>query len=115
MNKQTRKTELLHDGLIAAPGCPFTAGALFGDLRSRLAKEHRRPMSYERLARIMGQSTTTTHHWFGLFHQSPHQRQVLPRLRTALVIVTASADFHQVTLPPHADMRIGTDQFCQTC
>jgi hypothetical protein len=71
MNKQTRKTELFHDGLIAAPGCPFTASALFGDLRSRLAKEHRRPMSYERLARIMGQSTSTTHHWFGLFHH-PH-------------------------------------------
>ncbi len=29
MNKQTRKTELLYDGFIAAPGCPFTAGALF--------------------------------------------------------------------------------------
>jgi hypothetical protein len=71
MNKQTRKTELLYDGFIAAPGCPFTAGALFGDLRSRLAKEHRHPMSYERLARIMGQSTSTTHHWFGLFHH-PH-------------------------------------------
>ena len=28
-------------------------------------------MSYERLARIMGQSTSTTHHWFGLFHH-PH-------------------------------------------
>jgi hypothetical protein len=44
MNKQTRKTELLDDGFMTAPGYPFSARDIFGDLRSRLAAEHRHPM-----------------------------------------------------------------------
>ena len=45
--------------------------------------------------------------------QSPHQGQVLLRLRAALVIVTAAAQFQQLALMPDADLRIRTDQFLQ--
>jgi hypothetical protein len=68
MNKQTRKTELLDDGFMTAPGYPFSARDIFGDLRSRLAAEHRRPMSFERLAKMLGRSKSTTYNWFDIFH-----------------------------------------------
>src|SRR5271170_3714545 len=44
--------------------------------------------------------------------QPPHQRQVLLRLRTALVIITAAAHLQQLALAPHADPWIGTDPTC---
>jgi hypothetical protein len=71
MNKQTRKTKLLDDGFMTAPGYPFSARDIFGDLRSRLAVEHRRPMSFERLAKMLGRSKSTTYNWFDIFHH-PH-------------------------------------------
>jgi hypothetical protein len=68
MNKQTRKTELLDNGFMTAPGYPFSARDIFGDLRSRLAAEHRHPMSFERLAKMLGRSKSTTYNWFDIFH-----------------------------------------------
>jgi len=65
MNKQTRKTKLPEDGFMTAPDYPFSARGIFGDLRSRLAAEHRRPMSFERLAKMLGRSKSTTYNWFG--------------------------------------------------
>jgi len=53
------------------PGYPFSARDIFGDLRSRLAAEHRRPMSFERLARMLGRSKSTTYNWFDIYHH-PH-------------------------------------------
>jgi hypothetical protein len=71
MNKQTRKTKLPDDGFMTAPGYPFSARDIFGDLRSRLAAEHRRPMSFKRLAKMLGRSKSTTYNWFDIFHH-PH-------------------------------------------
>jgi hypothetical protein len=71
MNKQTRTTKLPDDGFMTAPGYPFSARDIFGDLRSRLAAEHRRPMSFERLAKMLGRSKSTTYNWFDIFHH-PH-------------------------------------------
>jgi hypothetical protein len=68
MNKQTRKPKLPDDGFMTAPGYPFSARDIFGDLRSRLAAEHRRPMSFERLAKMLGRSKSTTYNWFDIFH-----------------------------------------------
>jgi hypothetical protein len=68
MNKQTRKTKLLDDGFITAPGYPFSARDIFGDLRSRLSSVHRHPMSFERLAKMLGRSKSTTYNWFDIFH-----------------------------------------------
>ena len=56
---------------MTAPGYPFSARDIFGDLRSRLAAEHRRPMSFERLAKMLGRSKSTTYNWFDIFHH-PH-------------------------------------------
>jgi hypothetical protein len=61
MNKQTRKAKLPEDGFMTAPGYPFSARDIFGDLRSRLAAEHRRPRSSERLAKMLGRSKSTTY------------------------------------------------------
>ena len=49
---------------MTAPGYPFSARDIFGDLRSRLAAEHRHPMSFERLAKMLGRSKSTTYNWF---------------------------------------------------
>jgi hypothetical protein len=49
---------------MTAPGYPFSARDIFGDLRSRLAAEHRRPMNFERLAKMLGRSKSTTYNWF---------------------------------------------------
>ena len=38
MNKQTRKTEFLEDGFMTAPGYPFSARDIFGDLCSGLPR-----------------------------------------------------------------------------
>ena len=59
------------DEFIAPPDYPFTARQLFGDLRSRLDDEHKTHMSFERLARLIGQATSTTHHWFRIYDH-PH-------------------------------------------
>jgi hypothetical protein len=64
MNQQTRKPKLPEDGFMTAPGYPFSARDIFGDLRSRLSTEHRRPMSFERLAKMLGRSKSTTYNWF---------------------------------------------------
>jgi hypothetical protein len=69
MNKQTRKTKLPDDGFMTAPGYPFSARDIFGDLRSRLAAEHRRPMSFERLAKMLGRSKSTTYNALSLFEK----------------------------------------------
>jgi len=49
---------------MTAPGYPFSARDIFGDLRSRLAAEHRPPMSFERLAKMLGRSKSTTYNSF---------------------------------------------------
>ncbi|HUD46084.1 MAG TPA: hypothetical protein VMR33_04600, partial [Candidatus Baltobacteraceae bacterium] len=56
---------------MTAPSYPFSARDIFGDLRSRLAAEHRRPLSFERLAKMLGRSKSTTYNWFDIFHH-PH-------------------------------------------
>ena len=56
---------------MTAPGYPFSARDIFGDLRSKLAAEHRRPMCFERLAKMLGRSKSTTYNWFDIFHH-PH-------------------------------------------
>jgi len=56
---------------MTAPGYPFSARDIFGDLRSRLAAEHRHAMSFERLAKMLGRSKSTTYNWFDIFHH-PH-------------------------------------------
>jgi hypothetical protein len=53
---------------MTAPGYPFSARDIFGDLRSRLAAEHRHAMSFERLAKMLGRSKSTTYNWFDIFH-----------------------------------------------
>lgn len=64
MKKQTRKNVLPANGYIPAPGYPFSARAIFGDLRAGLAAEHKYQISYERLSMIFGVSKSTTYHWF---------------------------------------------------
>jgi hypothetical protein len=71
MNKRTRKIMPPAEGLMTAPAYPFSARAIFGDLRSRLALQHHCPMSFERLAKMLGKSRSTTYHWFDLSRQ-PH-------------------------------------------
>jgi len=73
--------------LIRAPAYPFSARDLFGDLRSRLSREHSGRMSFERLGRIMGKRKSTAYHWFEVFDH-PHVQalmclleQLAPRAR----------------------------------
>jgi len=46
------------------PAYPYTARDLFGELRSQLTAELQRPMTYRRLAKIMGESKSAIHRWF---------------------------------------------------
>ena len=46
------------------PAYPHTARAIFGELRSQLTAELRRPMTYRRLAKLMGKSKSAVHRWF---------------------------------------------------
>jgi len=71
MNKITQKIMLPAEGLLTAPAYPFSARAIFGGLRSRLELHHHHSMSFERLAKMLGKSKSTTHHWFDLSPQ-PH-------------------------------------------
>lgn len=69
MNEQTIDFRRKDNGFIKAPAYPFTARDLFGDLRRRLSREHRFKITLDRLGQIMGQSISTTHHWFEVY---PH-------------------------------------------
>ena len=54
-----------------SPAYPYSARILFGKIRTRLAKELKEPMSFERLAEIIGKSKSTTYHWFDIYAH-PH-------------------------------------------
>ena len=47
--------------------------------------------------------------------QPSHQAQVLLRLRAAPVIIAAPAQVQQLALVPHADLRVGANEFVQAC
>jgi hypothetical protein len=55
----------------SAPAYPFSGRELYSDLRRRLSQHAPVPISVERLARMIGQSRSTTHHWFEVFAH-PH-------------------------------------------
>ena len=71
MHKHGSNSGAVGSELITAPAYPFTARELFGNLRGLLSEARREPMSYDRLAKIVGKSKSTTHHWFELFAH-PH-------------------------------------------
>ena len=82
---------------MTAPGYPFSARDIFGDLRSRLAAEHRRPMSFERLAKMLGRSKSTTYNWFDIFHH-PHVLGFLCLLERWRSIPAAAGSFPSARL-----------------
>jgi len=91
---------------IVPPAYPFTARQLFGQLRSRLADEHQNHPSFERLARMIGRPTSTTHHWFGMYDH-PHVigfMALLERLSSASRL--AFIEMHCRVLPTLADPRL---------
>lgn len=53
------------------PAYPFSGRELFSDVRARLSKHMPFRLSLERLARMIGLSRSTTHHWFEIF-EHPH-------------------------------------------
>ena len=126
MNKQTRKTKLLDDGFMTAPGYPFSARDIFGDLRSRLSAEHRHPMSFERLARKCFLTRSQEHHLQLVRHLSPptHVLGFLCLLQ-ALAAAAETPIFHRDPLsslqtPTLDDPRLAhapgkTGQNCWSC
>lgn len=52
---------------IPFPGYPFDARTVLGHLRSRLAREFGRHLTYQELGRLTGKSKSTAHYWFNLY------------------------------------------------
>jgi hypothetical protein len=71
MQEQIRELQQVNGGALRPPAYPFRASDLFGELHSQLEEEHRGQMSFERLGKLIGKSTSTTHHWFQL-HDHPN-------------------------------------------
>lgn len=69
MSKQKREKTQTNETLIKLPAYPFSARQLFGELRARLAEEHRCPMTYDRLAIMLGKARSTIHNWFEIYGQ----------------------------------------------
>ncbi len=71
MTLNNRKRKQLTPSTFIAPAFPFSGPELFQDLRRRLASSLGEPMTYNRLARILGRSLSTAFSWCEFFSH-PH-------------------------------------------
>jgi hypothetical protein len=68
---RSTNTNTTQSDIVQPPAYPFSGRALFHDLRVRLSQELREPLGFDRLAQIIGQPKSTTHHWFAV-SDDPH-------------------------------------------
>lgn len=64
-------TNTTQSDIVQPPAYPFSGRALFHDLHVRLSQELRETLGFDRLAQIIGQPKSTTHHWFAV-SDHPH-------------------------------------------